>query len=160
MILTKFIIKMKLNSLVHNGPKIKQRCQTVAYRGSSIINNLVNVKLQEKKFRKNFAELIFTIRQNPSEILPFRLLFKWNSLRFHLKPNKSEEFHLKFKLNFELILQPDFFWTSIKSDQLFLKLNWLRTLFKTNLIKFSRPIPHLKFPMENLAIFFWQVWIL
>ena len=77
-------------------------------------------------------------------------LFEIQTLRL----NKSEKFHLKFKLNFELILQPDFFWTSIQSDQLFLKLNWLRTLFKTNLIKFSRPIPHLKFPMENLAIFF------
>ena len=77
-----------------------------------------------------------------------------------LKLNKSKEFGLKFKLNFELILQPDFFWTSIKPDQLFLNLNWLRTLFKTNLIKFSRPIPHLKFPMEIFGKifgnFFWQ----
>ena len=60
MILTKFIIKMKLNSLVQNGPKIKQRCQTVAYRGSSIINNLVNVKLKEKKFEKKFRRPILT----------------------------------------------------------------------------------------------------
>ena len=71
-----------------------------------------------------------------------------------LKLNKSKEFGLKFKLNFELILQPDFFWTSIKPDQLFLNLNWLRTLFKTNLIKFSRQIPHLKFPMEIFGNFF------
>ena len=31
---------MKLNSLVQNWPKMKRRCQTVAYRGSRIINKL------------------------------------------------------------------------------------------------------------------------
>ena len=58
----------------------------------------------------------------------FRPKIYWTSELARL--NKSKEFGLKFKLNFELILQPDFFWTSIKPDQLFFEPKLTKDIVK------------------------------